>query len=266
MRTEEKTEKSGKKIFLIIIVAIVAAFMVYFTIMSMVSPRKKLAEMEAEYSNKESQQSSPDGRFYSDSGYVGMLKGKAFIQAKISMAESDSVSLSLNLADSTADLEISGVKVHSAKMTRIRISKILLSGNPATITSMLSSPLNIVRDYATIKKEPLMIKMAPKDTSEFKPDIIPDTSDYEPVNYILETDAGIRVVVFQEEEVNPSDRRHLFFFDLNDRIRVVWNSIKDIAAFRIPDYKPYIRIRLNKTDAKVIYRAIPRKGQIAVYI
>ena len=111
-----------------------------------------------------------------------------------------------------------------------------------------------------------MIKMAPKDTSEFKPDIIPDTSDYEPVNYIFETSAGIRVVVFQEEEVNHSDSRRLFFFDLNDRMRMVWSSIKDIAAFRVPDYKPYIRIRLHKTDAKVLYRAIPRKGQIAVYI
>jgi len=31
-----------------------------------------------------------------------------------------------------------------------------------------------------------MIKMAPKDTSEYKPDIMPDTSITEPVNYILE--------------------------------------------------------------------------------
>ena len=57
---------------------------------------------------------------------------------------------------------------------------------------LLSSPMNIVSDLATIRKEPLMIKMAPKDTSEFKPDIIPDTSDYEPVNYILEMDNGIQ--------------------------------------------------------------------------
>ncbi len=69
---------------------------------------------------------------------------------------------------------------------------------------MLSSPMTIVNDIATIKKEPLMIKMAPKDTSEFKPDIIPDTSDYEPVNYILEMDNGIRIFVYQDTDTITS--------------------------------------------------------------
>jgi len=266
MDNKELTEKSGNRRIPLVLASFAGVFIVYFIIMSMISPGKKLSAIRSEYAIQPSEQNPPDKRLYSDSAYIGMLKEKSFLKAKIAMAETDSVSLALNLADSTANLEISGVRVHSARMTGIRISKILLSGNPETICSMLSRPLNIVRDFATIKKEPLMIKMAPKDTSEFKPDVIPDTSDYEPVNYILETDSGLRIIVYQSEEVNPSDKRRLFFFDLNDRFRTLWSALKDVAVFKIPDYKPYIRIRLPKADAKVIYRAIPRKGQVAVYI
>ena len=56
----------------------------------------------------------------------------------------------------------------------------------------------------------------------------------------------------------------LFFFDMAARIRNVWNSLKSIALLRVPDYHPFIRIRLPKADAKIIYRAVPRNGQVAV--
>jgi hypothetical protein len=182
------------------------------------------------------------------------------------MAETDSVYMTLNLADSTANLEISGVAVHSAKISEIKISGILRSGNDYAISAMLSTPMNVISDFASIKKEPLMIKMAPKDTSEFKPDIIPDTTDYEPVNYILEMDNGIRLFVYQDTDTITSDKNNLFIFDLNNRLKNTWSSLKSIVRFRVPEYHPFIRIRLPKADAKILYRATPRHGQIAVYM
>ena len=110
-----------------------------------------------------------------------------------------------------------------------------------------------------------MIKMAPKDTSEFKPDVIPDTSDYEPVNYIMEMDNGIRIYVYQATDTVTSDKNHLLFFDLNDRLKNTWGSLKSIVRFRVPEYHPFIKIRLPKADAKILYRAVPRRGQIAVF-
>jgi hypothetical protein len=131
---------------------------------------------------------------------------------------------------------------------------------------MLASTMTIISDFATIKKEPLMIKMAPKDTSEFKPDIIPDTSDFEPVNYILEMDNGIRIFVYQNTDTITTDKNNLFFFDLNERLKNTWSSLKSVATLKVPEYHPYIKIRLPKADAKILYRAIPRHGQIAVYM
>ncbi len=264
----DSTEKKGltsKQITLIIIGALILAFLVYFSIMSILAPARKLNEIEAKYGLQKDPENKADERFYSDSAFTGMLREKAFLQARIAMAETDSVYMTINLADSTANLEISGVTVHSAKIIGIKVSGILRSGNEYAISSMLASPMNIVSDIATIKKEPLMIKMAPKDTSEFKPDVIPDTSDYEPVNYILEMDNGIRIYFYQATDTVSSDKNNLFLFDLSNRLKATWGSLRSAARLSVSEYHPFIKLRLPKADAKILYRAVPRHGQIAVY-
>jgi hypothetical protein len=110
-----------------------------------------------------------------------------------------------------------------------------------------------------------MIKMAPKDTSEYKPDIMPDTSLTEPVNYILQLTHGIRVYVYQEENSKFNDRMSRCSFDIKDRLRDTWSSLKSVAVLKVPEYHPFIKIRLPRIDAKIIFRAIPKNGQIAVY-
>jgi hypothetical protein len=262
----EKKTLTGKKIMMIIIGAFLVVILVYYSIMSALAPARKLDEIKTGIGLQQSSGTNIDERLYSDSAYLSLLKEKAFLQARISMAETDSIYMTLNITDSIANLEISGVAVHSAKITGMKISKIFRSGNEYLISTLFSSPMSIVRDFATIKKEPLMIKMAPKDTSEFKPDIIPDTSDYEPVNYILEMDNGVRIFVYQDADTITRDKSQLFFFDLNDRFKNTWISLKRAARFKVPEYHPFIKIRLPKADAKILYRALPRQGQIAVFM
>jgi hypothetical protein len=261
----EKKRLTGTEITLIIMGAFLIVFLVYFSIMSVMAPGKKLGEIQTKFGLHQTSEKTAEEISYSDSTYLQMFKEKAFLQARISMAETDSIFMTLNLVDSIAKLEISGVTVHSVKIKEIKVSGILRSGNEYAISSMLSSPMNTVSDIASIKKEPLMIKMAPKDTSEFKPDIIPDTTDYEPVNYILEMDNGLRIFVYQDTDTITSDKNNLFIFDLNDRLKNTWSSLKSSVRFKIPEYHPFIKIRLPKADAKIFYRATPRHGQIAVY-
>ena len=263
--TNRKTG-SGGRTFLVIIGGLVGVFLVYFTVMSCLSPYHKLREIRAEYGSREKEKAASDSAFRRDSQYVNLLREKALLQSRISMAESDSIYITLDLPDSAANLEISGVTVHTAKIRKMYVSKILRSGDETLIYSMLSSPLSIEKDYATIKKEPLMIKMAPKDTSEYKPDIMPDTADVDPVNYLLEMNNGIRIYVFQADDTTKGARNNRFMFDLNDRVKNALASLKSIISFKVPEYHPFIKIELPKTDAKIMYRAIPRNGQIAVFL
>ena len=231
----------------------------------MISPARKLKEIKKDFETKTAGKSEVDQRILMDSTYLMLLREKAFLQSRIIMAETDSIYLTINLADSTVNIEISGVVVHKAKVSSVQTSKILMKGNENIILSMLASPFTISYEYATIKKEPVMIKMAPKDTSEYKPDIMPDTSITEPVNYILEMNGGIRIYVYQEENVKFSDRMSHFSFDIKDRLRDTWSSLKSVAVLKVPEYHPFIKMRLSRSDAKIIFRAIPKNGQIAVF-
>ena len=266
LESKQKKALSAGSIKLLIFACLMVIFLIYYAIMLMSAPGRKLAEIKAKYGIQKVQGNNQDERLYTDSAYLSLLKEKAFLQSRISMAETDSIYMTLDIPDSTVNLEISGVTVHSAKIKEIKVSKILSSGNSYIISSMLSSPLNIKSDFATIKKEPLMIKMAPKDTSEFKPDIIPDTTDFEPVNYILEMDNGTRVFVYQDKDTITTHKNRLFYFDLNDKLKSTWSSLKSVTRFKVPEYHPFIKIKLPKADAKIFYRAIPRYGQIAIYM
>ena len=265
METEKNTKKRFGKVTFLVLTGIISVFIIYYSIMSMISPVRKMEEIKKEFGVKTTDKNGVDQQIIKDSSYLKLLKEKAFLQSRIVMAESDSIYVTLNLADSTANLEISGVVVHKAKMKEVKTSKILLKGNENAILSMLATPFSISHAIATIKKEPVMIKMAPKDTSEYKPDIMPDTSITEPVNYILEMNDGIRIYVYQDENAKLNDRISHFTFDIKDRLRDTWSAIKSVAVFKVPEYHPFIKIRLPRTDAKIIYRAIPKNGQIAVF-
>jgi hypothetical protein len=265
METEITNNTSGRKKIFIILIVIFSAFIVYYCIMSLMSPARKLAEIRNEFEANPAGKNVVDKRIFSDSAYLKLLREKSYLQSRIAMAGTDSIYLTINLTDSTANIEISGVTVHKAKMSSVRTSKILMKGNENIIFSMLASPFVITGDYTTIKKEPVLIKMAPKDTSEYKPDIMPDTSITEPVNYILELTNGTRIYVYQEEREKFSDRMNLFRFDTMDRLRNTWRSLKSAALFKVPEYHPFIKMRLPRADAKIIYRALPENGQIAVF-
>jgi len=265
MGNETNNKSPRGKVTFIVLISIISVGIIYFSVMSMISPGRKLEEIKKEFGPKGSEKNEAAQKILMDSEYLKLLKERAFLQARVVLAETDSIYLTINLQDSTANLEICGVVVHRAKMKSVKTSKILVKGDENTILSMLASPFTIEHAFATIKKEPLMIKMAPKDTSEYKPDIMPDTSITEPVNYILEMNRGIRIYIYQEENVKFIDRMSHLRFDIKDRIRDTWSALKRIAVLKVPEYHPYIKMRMPRTDAKIIYRAIPKNGQIAVF-
>jgi hypothetical protein len=266
MGNETGNSTPGRKKGFTILITIFSLFIIYYTLMMMLSPARKLEAIKNEFAYKPSENSVTDESIFSDSTYLKLLKEKTLLQSKIVMAESDSIYLMINLTDSTANLEISGVVVHKANIIDFKISSILSKGDENTILSMLAAPFTISGAFSSIKKEPVMIKMAPKDTSEYKPDIMPDTSITEPVNYILEMTNGIRIYVYQAENDEHEDIVANRIFDLKDRLRNTWGAMKSVAVLEVPEYHPYIKLRLPAADAKIIYRAIPRYGQIGLYM
>jgi hypothetical protein len=265
METETTDKRPVRKYGLMTLITILLALMIYYAVMMMLAPAKVVSALNDEYGFKQDPKNIINDTILTDSAYLTLFRERSFLLARTAMAETDSIYLSMNLPDSTLNLEISGVTVARTKITRLSVSKIFLDRYSYVVSSMLSKPFTVERNIASIPKEPLMIKMAPKDTSEYKPDIIPDTADYEPVNYIMEMDNGSVIYVYQEEKLNNGDGLHLLFFDLRYRLSTTWSTMKSVFTFRVPEYHPFIKIRLPRSDAKIIYRALPGHGQIAVY-
>lgn len=266
METENTKKTSVRHPGLLVLVIIFILIIIYYSVMLMLGPSRKMAELKKEYATGLTEKKGADNKILYDSSYLRLLKERAFIQSKVIMAETDSIYLTIDMTDSTVNLGISGVIVHTAKMSSFKTSRILTRGDENIVGAILATPLTISSSFATIKKEPVMIKMAPKDTSEYKPDIMPDTSVTEPVNYILKMNDGIRIYVYQDDNEKRADRISQFKFDLTDRLRQAYKALKQIALFKVPEYHPFIKIKLPRAEAKIIYRAIPGKGQIAVYL
>ena len=265
METEIEKKSNIIKTVFYVLCSLLLVFMTYYAVMSVLGPGRKIAEINNEYGYKVPENSKTDERIFSDSVFKSINREKSFYQARVLMAESDSICLALNLSDSTAVLEIEGVSVHKAKISEITVSKVFRKANEYSVTSMLATPFAIMNDYSTIRKEPVMIKMAPKDTSEYKPDILPDTTNSEAVNYIFEMSNGTRLYVYQNLEENKGDKLNRFKFDLNDRLRNFRHNLKSIIDLKVSEYHPSIRIYLAKADAKIIYRALPKHGLISVF-
>jgi hypothetical protein len=264
METEKEYTSADRKYKIILWIAIVLCFLIYYSVMTLLAPAKKYKELKNIYGFRQDEKKPVDERIFIDSTYLSLLKEKSFLQSRVAMAESDSIYLTVDMPDSTVNLEINGVVVHKADIKKMKVSRMLSAKNDYVILSMLSNPFTISKNMASIEKEPLMIRMAPKDTSEFKPDIIPDTADYEPVNYIMEMDNGTRLFIYQEGKLRTGDGIRLFIFDLRYRLITAGNTFLRVVTFRVPDYQPFIKLRIPRTDAKIIYRALPEHGQIAV--
>ena len=265
METERMFTSSDRRAKIIAWIVIVIFFLIYYTTMAMLAPARKMEAMKNEYGYKQNENNPVDERIFTDSTYLDLLHKKSFLQSRVTMAATDSIYLSIRLPDSTLNLEISGVTVHRAQIRRINISTIFSRNDNYIILSMLSSPLTISKNFSSIEKEPLMIKMAPKDTSEYVPDIIPDTADFEPVNYIMEMDNGIRLHIYQEDKLKPGDGLYRSLFDIYHSMRYAAKTFWRVITFRVPDYQPYIKLRIPRSDAKIIFRALPEQGQIALY-
>jgi len=125
METEIIVRPFYKKIPFIVIISLVAAFMIYHSVMSVMAPVRKLNEIRTEYGFAQNVKNPVDERIPSDSAYLSLMKEKAWYQSRVAMAATDSIYMTINLADTTVNLEISGVVVHSTDIKKQRISNIL---------------------------------------------------------------------------------------------------------------------------------------------
>ncbi|MDM8001381.1 MAG: hypothetical protein QUS66_00510 [Bacteroidota bacterium] len=253
-----------RKIWLIIAGSVLALFVVYYLVMSVSAVNRTVNEFDNAYFASLEQKEDDTINLCAIPGYIDMIRDKAFLSSQVKMAESDSIGLLINVRDSVIQLLIKGLPVRTVAIDDYDVSPFFHRANQEAIYSMLSTPLNITGMQATFQKDPVSVKIAPKDTSEVVVSEKPDTTDFEAVFFTLNTDRNIRFFFEQQEDTVGTDRRARFFFDLKDSMRMASATMRSVVRLNTPPYVPYIKIWVPKAEAKIIYRAIPREGMIVL--
>jgi len=253
------------KVLLIISAILLVLIISLISTIEILSVNKTVAEFNSKFSTN-SEKAEYNFISTSDSSITAKQITYAFISAQLEASKSDSISLTLNFPDSTANLMIKGVVVHSAKIESYKLSRFIDAVDEISLYKMLSLPLHVTGHISTIPKVPLMVKIAPKDTSEYTPDVVPDTTDIDAVNFIFETSAGIQLYFYESNPRESADGMKQFKFDFKDRVQSGYELFKSALTFKKPKYQPEIRIKLNKRDAKMIYRALPENADIVLKV
>ncbi len=187
-----------------------------------------------------------------------LVKEKAYKEALLKLAESDSIQLVINLTDSTVNLSIKGVVIHRTKVASFDRDK-LLNGMPLIQQAKLfSRPVTVQSQVATIVKEPVVVRQAPKDTLEAALNAWqPDTLIQNPAFLILSLEHGIHVIFEQAANPTLQDKWTRFAFYNRLIIRGSVQAVYRFFTFRKQDYHPAITIKMPVDDLRAIYRALP---------
>jgi hypothetical protein len=133
-----------------------------------------------------------------------------------------------------------------------------------SLLKYFSTPFCVLQQKATFLKEPLIIKKAPKDTTEAsKNNVQADTTLPSLVACNIYTDKDLIININQSEN---NDKISLYKYQFSYNMQLTNLQLKKIIRLKVPDYIPWIQLEINKKDAVAIFRALPEHAFISIRI
>jgi hypothetical protein len=186
------------------------------------------------------------------------LSEKGFREALLRLSDNDSIQLIVNLSDSSVCLSIKGVIIQQTKASQIYTDKLFAKMTGVQRYRLFSQPLQVNTVYASIVKEPVVVRQAPKDTMEAELNAWqPDTLIQNPAFVALSIEYGIHINLEQERNLTWYDKRKKVEFYTHLLFTKTKSSLKHFIGFKKQEYQPVITIKLPVDDLRAIYRALP---------
>lgn len=264
---EINTRKTGKTLFIFAGVLIVL-FLVWYLVFQSVSTVKYVKYLDNLNDNLLKKEI---GQFLNTAPaeeelerLIQVLGKKAYLDARMKMAESDSVRLVINLPDSLIFIEIKGMTVHTVKIIKYKSSGLIQNMPDMVKIDWLSLPFKVLNTYSTIPHEPIVIKHAPADTTEAQnmPETVPEPDDLK-VYFTYETNKNL-ILHFNQIEEGKMDGVFL------QRLKRNWKKLRKSVSIMVRFQKSYFTLSLelsvSRQDAKTIFRALPNYPQITILL
>jgi hypothetical protein len=264
METETKDiqpKKSYSYFFWIPLITVLISAILTCLIFSVLSPLQKIKTINENYK-------STDHKLKADSIFnkdlLELKLKEAFLKSRLQLSENDSINLSINLKDSLLAIEIKGTVAYSVPIETFKKSTIFDNIKKDVLVNYFSTPFCILQQNSTFLKEPLIIKKAPKDTTEASKNLVQaDTTLPKIVACNIYTDKDLIINIRQSEE---NDKVELYKYQFRYNYQLTTLQLEKIIRLKVPDYIPWIQIEINKKDAVAIFRALPEHAFISIHI
>ena len=244
----------------LLIISISAIFIlaaIVFTVWSVSAPIKKVKNFNETYGT------NSDGKpCYDHPSLQNAVKETSYLTAFNTLAKNDSIGLIVNLSDSLISLVLKGVIIHNAQIMSFSTDGFFKALDICAYQNLFASPIEISSQDASIEKEPVVIKKAPKSEEEASTaPYFPDTLKNKRIADI-ELKIAVGFNIYIHDGTDGCDKA-------NENVSTpgeTWKNIKRLLIFRKPEYEPSIHICIQKNDALSIYRALPAKALLIMKI
>lgn len=190
---------------------------------------------------------------------------EAVLKSNLMLSKTDSIALLIDLRDSLAVLSFKGIALFESKISLIEKNNGLKRLPILLRDSLFSGPMLVTEEIVTIEKFPIVIKKAPKDTTEANmvsaAPVLPTQSD---VFIFLAFDKNIVIEIRQQETELVGIPKN---FRQYKSKKTKWLREKSVNALAHPENPSYfysLVIEVPREDARSIYRALPIKPYVVV--
>ncbi len=253
---------------------VLALFIVYYVWVITVIPVMNYKYIIPENQVKKSRQLSHDfSSYYSiddslKTKSIDIAQKEAFLLACMEISRDDTISLAVDLSDSTVTLMVQGISIFSSRITNFKYSSMFRRMDPIRSAEFFSWPFKI-KDYSSsVPKVPIIIRKAPKDTIEAatlpEPGRLEENSQF--VSFHMNLDRNLSLSFEQDTISDEIDKRTIRRY-LHQLKKVKRRSIrKALIRSGSLNFLPEIKIWLNREDALAVFRALPENVNIAIKI
>jgi hypothetical protein len=202
-----------------------------------------------------------------DDSVASLRLQEAYCQATLEQSQSDSIAVIIDLPDSTAVMAVRGCPISASRIMRYGLSpEFSLIRARGTMSAWICRPAIVQRAWATIKKIPIKVKRAPKDSIEAgrAADDIPEPLPKQDTYFTLECDRNLTVHVRQQGFPGIAGLFSALGYFARMSIDRGCARMASIACIRTPAAAVNLQLILSRDDATCMYRALPAHASIVL--
>jgi hypothetical protein len=187
-----------------------------------------------------------------------LRKRENLLHSRLILANEDSMYLVLDLINNNAILELKGVSLHECRIIDSHISNSIKMYHTEALLNWMAEPFMVKRVEATIPKISFVEKIAPKDTIEAnKIAVEPTLKRLGDVFIVMDFDRNLRLVISQSEKPDIDGEKLISALRWKYQHIEITRSLQSLTKFNRQTAMPQIDIVLPKSDATILYKALP---------